>query len=48
MKNGPAPDLARIAPKMVNRMMKVAHTFSGTPKMPSSVMYSVPTKRAAS
>ena len=38
MKNGPAPDLARIAPKMVNRMMKVAHTFSGTPKMPSSVM----------
>jgi hypothetical protein len=38
MKNLPAPDWPRNAPKMVNRMIRLDETSTATPKMPSSVI----------
>src|SRR5918999_2043872 len=46
MKNLPAPEYSRIAPYAEKSTMYVAATSSGTPKMPSSVMYNVPTSRS--
>jgi hypothetical protein len=44
----PVPDTLSTAPNTVNSTMYVAATSSGTPKIPSSVMYSVPTIRDGS
>ena len=38
MKNLPAPEYCRTAPKIVNRMMRLEETSTVVPKMPSSVM----------
>jgi hypothetical protein len=39
MKNCPAPDFSRKAPKMMNRITYDAATPSGIPKRPSVVKY---------
>ena len=38
MKNLPAPEYCRIAPKIVNRMIRLEETSTVVPNMPSSVM----------
>ena len=48
MKNLPAPLNCKNAPKMVNRIIRVAETSTAVPKIPSSVMYMKPTRRGNS
>ena len=48
MKNWPAFENCSTAPKIVKRMISDDDTSTGEPKMPSSVMYIVPTRRPMS
>ena len=48
MKNLPAPEYWRNAPKIVNRMISDDDTSTATPKIPSSVMYRWPVRRDTS